>query len=343
MSVINQMLKELEQRGVQVSTEDLRPIHRAKPGWMKPVVLVALLATLAALLWYQFPRVPMPTGIAAVPTPPIVVAERAVASAVVATSEVVAAPVSSVASPAIAVAASAVELAVATPVAPAAVRVEPVKAPVRKPQTAARALAEPIAPPAVPVKQISPAQQADAEFRKGLSLSQQGRNAEARTAFEAALSFDAGHDAARQSLVAQLLETRRSGEAEQVLQDGLKYNPSNTRFAILLARLQVGRNDLEQAIATLEGTLSYALHQADYQAFYAALLQRKGRHQESVDHYQIALKYAPGSGTWLMGYGISLQALLRNAEAKEAYQRALESKMLSAELQAFVQQKLKGL
>lgn len=44
-----------------------------------------------------------------------------------------------------------------------------------------------------------------------------------------------------------------------------------------------------------------------------------------------------------MGSGISLQALQRNAEAKEAYKRALETQTLRPDLQAYVQQKLKGL
>jgi MSHA biogenesis protein MshN len=51
----------------------------------------------------------------------------------------------------------------------------------------------------------------------------------------------------------------------------------------------------------------------------------------------------PGNGAWLMGCGISLQALRRNEEAKVTYQQALDSKTLSPELRAFVQRKLKAL
>jgi MSHA biogenesis protein MshN len=73
----------------------------------------------------------------------------------------------------------------------------------------------------------------------------------------------------------------------------------------------------------------------------AALLQRLGRHEEAVGHYQVALKLAPNNGLWLMGMGISLQALQRNEEARDAYQRALATNSLNAQLQGFVQQKLK--
>jgi MSHA biogenesis protein MshN len=44
-----------------------------------------------------------------------------------------------------------------------------------------------------------------------------------------------------------------------------------------------------------------------------------------------------------MGYGISLQALQRNIDAKQVFQRALDTQTLNAELQAFVQQKIKEL
>jgi MSHA biogenesis protein MshN len=107
--------------------------------------------------------------------------------------------------------------------------------------------------------------------------------------------------------------------------------------------LQVERGALDQASQTLERSLPYADTQADYQAFFAALLQRQNRHKEAVERYQKVLQLAPGNGVWLMGYGISLQALQRNIDAKQVFQRALDTQTLNAELQAFVQQKIKEL
>jgi MSHA biogenesis protein MshN len=196
---------------------------------------------------------------------------------------------------------------------------------------------------AVPMKQVSSAQQADAEFRRAAGLMQLGRIAEAMAGYEAALRLDAGHEAARQALVALLLEGKRNADAEKVLLEGLNSKPEHTGLTMLLARLQVERGALGQATATLEKSLPFADTQADYRAFLAALLQRQNRNEEAIAHYQIVLQHAPGNGVWLMGYGISLQAVQRNAEAKDAYKRALDTQTLSPELQAFVQQKLKGL
>lgn len=193
------------------------------------------------------------------------------------------------------------------------------------------------------VKPLSLRQQAENEFRKANGLMQQGRSEDALNGYEAALKLDAGHDQARQALVGLLLEKKRNADAERVLQDGLKVNIKNSRFAMLLARIQIDRDASWSALLVLQKTLPYAEQQADYQAFIAALLQRLNHHKEAVAHYQVAVQISPSSGVWWMGLGISLRALQRNDEAYDAFKHALESNSLSADLQTFVRQQLKEL
>jgi len=193
------------------------------------------------------------------------------------------------------------------------------------------------------MKQVSRAQQAEAEFRRGIELAQQGRGSDAVASYQAALQLDGSHDGARQALVALLLEEKRGSDAERLLQERLDAKPDHTGFAMLLARLQVERGATGEAQVTLERSLAFGEARADYLAFLAALQQRNNFHAEAVAHYQAALQLQPGNGAWLMGSGISLQALKRNEEAKAAFRQALDSKTLSPELQAFVQRKLKGL
>jgi MSHA biogenesis protein MshN len=196
---------------------------------------------------------------------------------------------------------------------------------------------------ALPMKQVSSSQQADAEFRKATALMQQGRIDDALAGYKAALRLDAGHDAARQALVALLLKGKRSADAERLLQDRLNSKPDHIGFTMMLARLQVERGAVAEATATLGKALPYADSQADYHAFLAALLQRQDRNDEAIAHYQIALQSVPDNGNWLMGYGISLQAAKRNVEAKAAFKHALDTQTLSPDLQAFIRQKIKEL
>ena len=191
----------------------------------------------------------------------------------------------------------------------------------------------------MPMKQVSRAQQADTEFRRG----QQGRGDEAIASYQTALQLDAAHDGARQALVALLLEGKRNEEAERLLQERLENRPEHTGFAMLLARLQVERAATGEALVTLERSLPHAGTRPDYLAFLAALQQRNNLHAEAAGHYQAALQLQPDNGAWLMGYGISLQALRRTEDARAAYQKALESKTLNPELKVFIQRKLKGL
>ena len=154
----------------------------------------------------------------------------------------------------------------------------------------------------------TPAARAENEFRKATELLNQGRVAEAIDGYKSALQMDAGHAAARQALVALLLENRRIEEAQQFLQEGLSLIRIAFAYAILLARIQVDRGDLQGAHDLLSKYAGSAVNDADYQAFDAALLQRLGRHKEAVAGYQAALKLAPRAGLWWMGLGISLQA-----------------------------------
>ena len=191
------------------------------------------------------------------------------------------------------------------------------------------------------MKQISTAQHADAEFRKAAALMQQGRITDAIAGYEAALRLDAGHDAARQALVVLLLEGKRGADAERVLQEGLESKPEHTGFAMLLARLQVERDELDAAAQTLLRSLDYPGVGPDYIAFYAGLLQRQQKHAEAVAQFQRALGQRGNVGIWLLGMGVSLDALGRGADAQEAYQRAKDSGNLSAELQGVVDQRLR--
>lgn len=193
------------------------------------------------------------------------------------------------------------------------------------------------------MQQLTPAQIAENEYREAATFLSQGRLAEAQESFRQSLTHNPAHIGARQGLFGLLVDAKRNAEAEQILRDGLKLNANQAGFAMALSRLQLDRGDANGAIETLQGSAAGAQNSPDYLAFYAALLQRQSRHREAAEQYQAALRLAPQSGVWLMGMGISLQALGRNGEAQDAFRRARASNSLSAELQAFVDQRLRQL
>lgn len=361
MSLINQMLQELDARQSDASgnshfgpsiraVPERRGVH---PAWWVALALALVLGGVVMWLLLQPPaseaaaRLPLkfdaqltaPTVAAELPPvapaeivsepvlpfPPSVVEEPVAASpAVIETKEVVPAQISSPRTPAKA-ARAAVEPA--TPMMPASQRTEPeMPVPVRK-----------------EVKELSPQQLAENEFRRALMSMEQGRSAEAIERLERSLKLDPRHVGARQTLIGLLLDDKRHDEAILAAREGLKLDVRLPGLAMILARLQTESGALSAAIDTLQKTLPYAENRADYHALFAALLQRDRQHGKAAEQYLLALRQEPQNAVWWMGLGISLQAEQRTADAKQAYTRAREAGNLSAELLAFVEGRLKQL
>ncbi len=233
---------------------------------------------------------------------------------------------------------------------PAPQATPPVAQPVEKtrvaPAPVAKKTPEPVKSPALveidkQVRKPTPRQRAEAEYAKGSAARQQGQPDEARAAFEAALQIDPTYHGARQALVGTLLDARQPAEAMRILQEGLQLAPAQQGFAMTLARLQLDNGELDAGAQTLARSLDYPDVSPDYIAFYASLLQRQQKHAEAVTQFQRALGRRRNVGVWLLGLGVSLEALGRGPEAQEAYRLAKSSGNLSADLQAFADQKLR--
>ncbi len=193
------------------------------------------------------------------------------------------------------------------------------------------------------VRQPTARELSDNEYRKAAVYLHQGRLAEAQEGFRAALKLYPGHHGARQALVALLVEGKQRAEAEAVLLEGIKLAPEQIGFAMTLARLQLDRGDSAGAMGTLQVSLPHAQESPDYIAFFAALLQRQGRHEEAIAQFLAALRAKPGAGVWWLGLAMSLQAVNRAPEAQDAYRHAKNSNSLNPELTAFADQRLRQL
>jgi MSHA biogenesis protein MshN len=216
------------------------------------------------------------------------------------------------------------------------------------PAAATPSVTSSVTPPVLPengvkLSKVTVQQQAENEYRKALAAQAQGRIPEAQAGLEQALQLDPQHTAARQTLVAWMVEQGRIPQAIQKLQDALANDPAQVALAIILARLQVDQGDVKAALASLQRSLPYVLGRAEYHAFLAALFQREQQHKEAINHYQTALLQTPENAVWWMGLGISLQAEQQKAAARDAFQRAKNSSALSPQLQAFVVERLNQL
>jgi MSHA biogenesis protein MshN len=349
MSLINKMLQDLDARGSQGGAglqSEIKPVLVAERGLpRRQIAIAAAIVTcgvaVGLALWVRRP-VPVVAPVAVlVPAPAAVVTP----APVVAPAPVAAAPAASVAPPVAASDTSEVKAPQAVSLAEAEAAM-PVRAQRRAPAAPIKRNAAP-APVAAPIavvpsgRQMTPAQQADSQYRQALAALDDGRISGAVGHLEQALQLNSRHEGARQTLVGLLIEAGRQDEAVRQLEQGLAADAGQPALAMLLARIQIEQGG--SGVATLLRTLPSAQSNGDFRAFLAGALQRDGRHREAAEQYAAALRAAPDNAVWLMGLGISLQADKRNADALLAFERASSSNTLTPTLQAFVDRKIEAL
>ena len=373
MSMINQMLKDLDKRNASAgggppltSGVLLSSGRRSSVG---PLILVALVIVVAVAGFMVWNKSRKPAG-----QPPLAPVAAAAPAPVVAPSAPVVPPVANavvvpssapapVPAPAPAAAPTVAAAVVATPVEPAkpVTKPEPMTQPAKaaaKPVVIAeqtkttkaepamlarveKAEPKPVTAKEVSFKVVSPKQRSDNLYRQAVTLMQESHSAEAQDALRQSLAANSLNHSSRQLLAGLLVETGRNMEAAAVLREGLALVPGHSGYSMALARLQITSGSKDDALATLERGLVSAGDDADYHAFYAALLQRVNRHEEATKPYITALRSDPSMPKWLIGVGVSLQAQSNTTDAAEAFQRALDTGELSAEVAQFATQQLK--
>jgi MSHA biogenesis protein MshN len=358
MSVINQVLKDLDRQGANASAPAgviaVNQAAAAAPRW--PWWLSGVVGLAAAVWWFwptppvsHSPAVPVP---ALPPAPPQLRLSQDldlaghVGRKSVAPSAVWPTPNASPASPA--------DNAFGSSALPSARHATPQPAPptfvtalpAMKPRLDTR-LSEPRpanAASAQVVKEIKPQTpqvQAEDLFRQASRLLEQGRNHDAQDKLESALRLDPNHAGVRQNLIALVLEASDGARAEALLREGLALQPNDPWYPRSLAQLQLQRGDSAQAAAILKNALVRRPDAANW-ALYAGTLVKLGKRGEAVQAYREALRLDATQGNWWIGLAVALEQSDEKAEAAAAYQRALQTR-LSGELREFAQQKVREL
>lgn len=345
MSVINKMLRDLDQRegasdSVKAPTAGAMPLRsgtshsstqpRAARAWMPLAIAGVVLLAGGAAWWWSGTRTnnppaniaPMAVAPSPMPVPaPTTPVAKEPAKPIANEVEKSAPPVSQKEVPAAkdskAVAkesAKALSREVAvTPLAPAPAAVVP--APLAKTApavvSAVTASPEPVSPA---VRQI-----------------QAGRDALA----QAQALWNAGsHDAAVELLQGAIGVVERNAAAAP--------SAAQTQLLAALAR-ELGRMHLADgrpaaavdALTRLEPQLG---READVWAMRGNAAQRLGRHQDSVNAYASALQLRPNEQRWLLGSAVSLAALGQTAQASDLLEKARALGPVSKEVQAYLRQ-----
>ena len=349
MSVINQMLRDLDKRSASPLEPGLgagtsaraairgQAVHRSPPRILPLAVVAAVAAVLAGAAWWWFaasPASPASDPPAALPAnSPVAAASASAASwsGLRLATELPGKPAltaeapapgskqtSAVPAPATITAAPVVPAATAPPAA----AVTPPPMPAVAPAPAAQPTATPPAPPSA--KPAQPAADGEVAAQR--------------------------QQTAVRDVLAQAQSLYNSGSADdaiQLLQDSLAGaeraqppTPAATQLMLVreLARMELAQGRSAAVLELMTQVEPLLAGQPELWAVRGNAAQRLGRHQDAVQFYGVALQSRPAEQRWLLGTAVSLSALGQLVAAAESAERARSLGPVSKEVWAYLRQ-----
>lgn len=186
-------------------------------------------------------------------------------------------------------------------------------------------------------------QLAEIAYNKGYDYLQQGRMHRGKESLRKALSLYIPHIKAREMLAGIHIKSGRFIDAAELLSEGVKVVPEYPLFAQLYARVLLEQKKPQLAIKILENGSARLNVEPDYYALLAATYQRVNNHQKAVEIYLRLVKVRSDEGVWWLGLGISLEKSGNKKEALEAYQRAQKTGRLKSGLVKFTNNRVSAL
>ncbi|MDQ1315242.1 MAG: hypothetical protein QG662_1351 [Pseudomonadota bacterium] len=335
MSVINQMLRELDARDAAASAPPAAPTgtfgaNRRPAG--RILGGLGLLAAGAAAIYWMLPAAP---EVVEAPAAPAIARQKAAATTV-AMAPAQAAPAIRNARQAV-IAASVAEPIIA---APEQTRPERPLSGVPKPSIPVQSVVAPVAraEPAVVKEMTEPSPEAEARqyYDEAQTLHRAGKLDAAIGKYRQALERNPGMANARIQLAGLLQEGGQAEAALSLLKTGFDLR-ADEGLAIATGRLLADQGRRDEALDWLvRGQAS--LRPADH-ALMGALLSQAQHHEEAGRAYRRALATDPGRGGWLLGLGLALEAQGRTEEARMVYRSALERGEFKPEVIRFLRER----
>lgn len=353
MSLINQVLKDLEHRQVSDTPEPqvimqnvryvpVRAVRKRSPvGKISLLVLAVTLISTASyyFIWYRHGDQTKEGVIATVPTATIVTPQPIITAA----APLVTPPVVQPTTPITENTEAAATLAVEEKPIKAARRNRAKKktmAPVVEDEVIISAVTNAVSKQAVP---LAPAQSAAIAYQSAYDLVSQNRLREAETLLRNALIGDPTLTTLRELLTGLYIKGGRWVEASEVLTTGLQVTPDHTPFIKLQARTLMQLSQNQRAVDVLIKFAPVVSSDPEHHALLAALYQRQHNHQAAVKTYTEVLKVQPNAGVWWVGLAISLDALGKQAEAQAAYKQARATGSLVGDVARFTDNRIQVL
>ncbi|WP_376695291.1 tetratricopeptide repeat protein [Wenzhouxiangella sp. EGI_FJ10305] len=150
-----------------------------------------------------------------------------------------------------------------------------------------------------------------------------GQHQRAESRLRELIGEQPGLTEAHELLANTLIRQRRHDSAIRVLETGLDQARDSAPLATLLGRLLMERGELARARSVLAAHAPALSEAPDYHLLLAAAHRQFGDHEVAAALYRELTGILPRRGAAWIGLGASLESLQRQQEAVEAYNQAL--------------------
>jgi MSHA biogenesis protein MshN len=208
-----------------------------------------------------------------------------------------------------------------------------------QPIAARESVREEAPPPPKPVKKLTAQQKADRLFADAQNSLAEQDYATSEVLLRQALFEFPRHHTARAQLAALLTARQNTDAAERILSQGLQGNGQEVELAKPYAQLLVARGELDPALAVLNTAIAGGRADSETYALRAAVLQRLDHHAAAIQDYRHALKAQPQNAVWWAGLAIAEEHDQQLQSALAAYRQAARLPMEDS-LRNYVNQRI---
>lgn len=183
--------------------------------------------------------------------------------------------------------------------------------------------------------------------KTGLELAREmlfnGRLTEAEKLLKDLIKEKPANLSARELLAGLLLRNNRMDEAAAEIATARKYYPRSDNLILLQAKMMLSRGEQQQVTQLLKQHVQSASPSEKSQALLASLYQQSGSYADAYALYNKLAKQRPASEEYWMGLAISLEGLQQPDKARHAYSRALQSTGLSPALRDYARKRMNSI
>ena len=190
-------------------------------------------------------------------------------------------------------------------------------------------------------RQLSPAELVQQKLVKAEKSLEINEVAKAELLFEDILIIDPHNKQARKKLAALLFGRKSYQQANNLLAQGIALDKNDGELRLMKARIHLKQGRAEAAYDTLKPL--NAFKNQEYQLMLANIAQQIKQYTTAIDAYKVLIKMQPHSGRWHLGLAIVYDKTSQFSQALNEYAIALSKTDLSVSSAKFVQQRMKAL